>query len=77
MFIIATNYVLKSFMGHDLSSIIKILRFKSLINIVDIGANLIDGDPPYKSLLGKGLAHITGFEPNPVALEQLNLKKRI
>jgi len=62
-------------MGHDLSSIIKILRFKSLINIVDIGANPIDGDPPYKSLLEKGLAHITGFEPNPVALEQLNLKK--
>ncbi|RKR11437.1 FkbM family methyltransferase [Flavobacterium sp. 90] len=40
-------------------------------NIVDIGANPIDGDPPYKSMLQSGLCHVYGFEPQPHALAQL------
>tara|TARA_B100000315_G_scaffold255950_1_gene300659 strand:+ start:11822 stop:12034 length:213 start_codon:yes stop_codon:yes gene_type:complete len=59
----------------NLISVSDILRFKSKINIVDIGANPIDGDLPYKSLLNAKLAHVTDFEPNPDALEQLILKK--
>ena len=62
-------------MGQKLASISDILQLKSLINIVDIGANPIDGDPPYKLLLKDGHARIMGFEPNQAALDQLNLKK--
>lgn len=46
-----------------------------LTSIVDIGANPIDGDPPYKSMLQQDLCHVYGFEPQPHALAQLlNLK---
>lgn len=41
------------------------------IEILDIGANPIDGDPPYLPLLQAGLARVTGFEPQPRALERL------
>ncbi len=40
--------------------------------IVDIGANPIDGDPPYKSLLSSGLCTLIGFEPQVQALQRLN-----
>ena len=45
------------------------------IKVVDIGANPIDGDPPYASLLRRGLADIVGFEPNPQALAELQARK--
>lgn len=41
------------------------------IKIVDIGANPIDGTPPYASLLRAGHADVVGFEPNPEALARL------
>jgi len=41
------------------------------VDVVDIGANPIDGDPPYRLLLDAGLCRVTGFEPQPAALEQL------
>jgi hypothetical protein len=43
--------------------------------IVHIGANPIDGDPPYVSLLRAGNAEIVGFEPNHLALAKLNETK--
>ena len=43
--------------------------------VVDIGANPIDGDPPYKGMLSKGLCDLIGFEPQTEALAQLNAKK--
>lgn len=46
-----------------------------LTQVVDIGANPIDGDPPYKAMLEKGLCAVTGFEPQPSALARLNEKK--
>lgn len=55
--------------------------FKALTNvstrikIVDIGANPIDGSPPYLPLLAAGDADVVGFEPNPEALAKLNAKK--
>jgi FkbM family methyltransferase len=42
-----------------------------LTAVVDIGANPIDGDPPYKDFLDAGLCTVTGFEPQPEALERL------
>jgi len=43
--------------------------------IVDVGANPIDGDPPYKAMLAAGLCEVTGFEPQPAALQRLEQKK--
>jgi FkbM family methyltransferase len=39
--------------------------------VVDIGANPIDGDPPYKPMLDAGLCRVTGFEPQAEALAEL------
>ena len=43
--------------------------------IVDVGANPIDGDPPYKAMLAAGLCRIVGFEPQVDALARLNQAK--
>src|SRR5689334_943101 len=45
------------------------------IKVVDIGANPIDGTPPYAPLLRAGDADVVGFEPNPEALAKLNAMK--
>lgn len=37
------------------------------VQVVDIGANPINGDPPYKPLLRAGMAHVWGFEPQAEA----------
>jgi FkbM family methyltransferase len=52
-----------------------LLRTHRPTAIVDIGANPIDGDPPYKPMLQKGLCRVTGFEPQPDALAELNARK--
>ncbi len=43
--------------------------------IVDVGANPIDGDPPYKAMLAAGLCEVIGFEPQAAALQRLEQKK--
>lgn len=43
--------------------------------VVDIGANPIDGDPPYKAMLAAGLCTVVGFEPQKDALDQLNARR--
>lgn len=43
--------------------------------VVDIGANPIDGDPPYKAMLQNGLCRVTGFDPHPAALARLQATK--
>lgn len=45
------------------------------VKVVDIGANPIDGDPPYGEMLRRGEASVVGFEPNPAALDILNQQK--
>lgn len=55
--------------------LIHLLQPQRLTEIVDIGANPIDGDPPYKTLLQSKLCKVTGFEPQPEALEKLNQQK--
>lgn len=41
------------------------------VEVIDVGANPIDGDPPYAPLLAAGVARVTGFEPQPDALDRL------
>lgn len=54
------------------SKIAQIIELHEQIEVVDIGANPIDGDPPYKPLLDLGLCRVTGFEPQHSALARLN-----
>ena len=61
--------------GAQRMSLAGLLRVSRLIGIVDIGANPIDGDPPYGPLLSAGLCKVTGFEPQPSALAKLNARK--
>lgn len=42
--------------------------------VVDVGANPIDGDPPYKAMLAAGLCEVVGFEPQADALAWLQAK---
>ena len=58
-----------------LKSLHDLLKLDQLTEIVDVGANPIDGDPPYKALLGAGLCRVTGFEPQQDALAKLNQSK--
>jgi FkbM family methyltransferase len=53
----------------------EILRPSRLTAVVDVGANPIDGDPPYKAMLAAGLCEVTGFEPQATALARLEQKK--
>ncbi len=43
--------------------LLDLLKPQRITEIVDIGANPIDGDPPYKRLLEYRLCRVTGFEP--------------
>jgi FkbM family methyltransferase len=53
----------------------EILGPTRLTAVVDVGANPIDGDPPYKAMLAAGLCEVTGFEPQAAALARLEQKK--
>lgn len=53
----------------------ELLRPARRSHIVDIGANPIDGEPPYKAMLAAGLARLTGFEPQAEALARLEAAK--
>ena len=52
-----------------------LVRCSRPTSILDIGANPIDGDPPYKEMLGYGLCTVTGFEPQQLALATLEQRK--
>lgn len=41
------------------------------VKIIDVGANPIDGNPPYAPMLSHGHASVVGFEPNPSAYAKL------
>ena len=55
-------------MSAAVASLLKPLR---LTEVVDIGANPIGAEPPYKAMLAAGLCKVTGFEPQQDALAQL------
>ncbi|MFJ6637098.1 FkbM family methyltransferase [Streptomyces sp. NPDC091376] len=44
-------------------------------HVIDIGANPIDGEAPYHDMLRAGLCRVTGFEPQPDALAELQRRK--
>lgn len=52
-----------------------LLRAERLTAVVDIGANPIDGEPPYKGMLSRRLCTLVGFEPQAKALAKLNASK--
>jgi FkbM family methyltransferase len=52
-----------------------ILDVDVTVDVVDIGANPIDGDPPYQDLLARGTVRVVGFEPNRDALAELDARK--
>jgi FkbM family methyltransferase len=52
-----------------------LLAPKRLTEVVDIGANPIDGTPPYALMLSAGLCRVTGFEPQEDALLELQRRK--
>jgi FkbM family methyltransferase len=56
-------------------SLIQLLKPQRLTEVVDIGANPIDGEPPYKQMLDASLCRVTGFEPQSQALATLLTKK--
>jgi FkbM family methyltransferase len=58
-------------------SVSDILDLNERLDIVDIGANPIDGEPPYKKLLDEKLVNLIGFEPNEDALMRLNKMKSV
>ena len=41
------------------------------VEIVDVGANPVNGAPPYQALLDDSMAHVTGFEPEAKAFAAL------
>lgn len=45
------------------------------VKVVDVGANPIDGKPPYTPLLQSGIGDVIGFDPNPESIARLNARK--
>jgi FkbM family methyltransferase len=65
----------KKAMNGAMDLLTEILAPQRLTAIVDVGANPIDGDPPYKAMLTAGLCEVTGFEPQAPALARLEQNK--
>jgi len=57
------------------SELFSLLEPARLTAVVDIGANPIDGDPPYKGMLAKGLCTLVGFEPLKAVHSALDARK--
>ena len=53
----------------------ELLAPERLTEVVDVGANPIDGNPPYLPMLRGGLCRVTGFEPQEAALGELLRRK--
>jgi FkbM family methyltransferase len=53
----------------------RLLRPERLLHVVDIGANPIGGDRPYRNLLASGLCRLTGFDPQAETLSALQAAK--
>ena len=52
-------------------SLLEFFPIGSQINILDVGAALLD-TPPYQSLIDAGVGRLFGFEPDPEACARLN-----
>ena len=60
---------------HRQRNLAEIIELSSPVEVVDVGANPIDGVPPYKGLLDAGHVRLVGFEPQGEALAKLNASK--
>ena len=56
--------------------VVDLLKPARLTAVVDIGANPIDGEPPYKPMLQNRLCRLTGFEPQDDARSQNSSVRR-
>jgi FkbM family methyltransferase len=59
-------------------SVIDMFRSKlPMIEIVDVGAMVLDGDPPgYMPLVNAGVARVVGFEPNQPECDKFNATQK-
>jgi FkbM family methyltransferase len=55
--------------------LINLVHPDRLTSVVDVGANPIDGDAPYKEMLQRRICRLIGFDPQPDALTRLNARK--
>ena len=55
----------------DLPALHELLAPRRPTHVLDIGANPLEDAPPYLTLLRAGLCRVTGFEPQPEALDRL------
>jgi FkbM family methyltransferase len=55
--------------------LINLLKPDRLTSVIDIGANPIDGDTPYKDMLQRRICRLIGFDPQPDTLTRLNAGK--
>ena len=55
-------------------SLLELFPTGSQINILDVGAALLETPPPYQSLIDAGVGRLFGFEPDPQACARLNEK---
>lgn len=58
-----------------IQTVAALLAPQRAIEVVDVGANPIDGTPPYVPLLQAQLCRVTGFEPQEQALARLLAQK--
>ena len=56
-------------------ALLDLLKPDRLTAVVDIGANPIEGDAPYKAMLQRRMCRLVGFEPQPDALALLEASK--
>ena len=59
----------------NLPTLSTLIGIETNLKVIDIGANPIDGDPPYKEILKTGSVSLIGFEPHDEALGKLNQAK--
>lgn len=52
-------------------ALFEMLGCTRLTEVVDVGANPIDGQPPYSAMLAQALCNLTGFEPQARPLAEL------
>lgn len=62
-------------LGAPLDYLVGLLPGAVPLEVLDIGANPIEGDAPYTSLLQAGRARVTGFEPQEGPLAELLARK--
>ncbi len=58
-----------------MSGLTELVKPSRVTEVVDIGANPVDGAPPYQAMLAAGLCRVTGFEPQEKALVELEQTK--